>query len=168
MKTIKVVIEIAVKHEKDFENLMRKYVKVGGKFMRPLALKEVQFDGTPTFLCPFLQYCVDATDVSSEVNDAAFLEGRSTERPQGEWIPVSERLPDNRDWCLGLFKEPDTDFIGVPYICDYVGEVTKGTTNEGWILRHCTDVGMASDYFRNLICIAWQPLPEPYMEGEQE
>ena len=85
---------------------------------------------------------------------------------QGEWIPVSERLPNDRDWHLGLFKEPDTDFIGIPYICDYVGEVTKGTTNEGWILRHCTDVDNVPDYFRNLICVAWQPLPEPYREGE--
>ena len=90
----------------------------------------------------------------------------SEERTQGEWIPVSERLPNDRDWHLGLFKEPDTDFIGIPYICDYVGEVTKGTTNEGWILRHCTDVDNVPDYFRNLICVAWQPLPEPYREGE--
>lgn len=90
------------------------------------------------------------------------------ERPQGEWISVSERLPENRDWYLGIFKEPDTDFIGIPYICDYVGEVTKGTTNEGWILRNCTDVDNASDYFRNLICVAWQPLPELYKEGGTE
>ena len=95
-------------------------------------------------------------------------EAVASEKTQGEWIPVSERLPESRDWYLGLFKEPDTDFIGIPYICDYVGEVTKGTTNEGWILRHCTDVDTASDYFRNLICIAWQPLPEPYKKGGAE
>lgn len=87
------------------------------------------------------------------------------ESKQGEWIPVSERLPESRDWYLGLFKEPDTDFIGIPYICDYVGKVTKGTTNEGWILRHCTDVDTVPDYFRNLVCVAWQPLPEPYKKG---
>lgn len=86
-------------------------------------------------------------------------------RPQGKWVPISERLPESRDWYLGLFKEPDTDFIGIPYICDYVGKVTKGTTNEGWILRHCTDVDTVPDYFRNLICVAWQPLPEPYKES---
>lgn len=91
-----------------------------------------------------------------------------TEKTQVEWIPVSERLPKDRDWYLGLFKEPDTDFIGIPYICDYVGKVTKGTTNEGWILRHCTDVDTVPDYFRNLICVAWQPLPEPYKEGGAE
>ena len=90
------------------------------------------------------------------------------ERSHSKWIPTSERLPDNREWYLGLFKESDTDFIGIPYICDYVGKITKGTTNEGWILRHCTDVDNASDYFRNLICVAWQPLPEPYKEEGME
>ncbi len=101
----------------------------------------------------------------------AFIDNAPTvmpERPQVEWTPVSERLPENRDWYLGLFKEPDTDFIGIPYICDYVGEVTKGTTKEGWILRHCTDVDTVPDYFRNLICVAWQPLPEPYEKGGAE
>ena len=85
------------------------------------------------------------------------------ERPHGKWIPVSERLPNDRDWYLGIFREADTGWVNpLPYICDYVGEVTKGTTNEGWILRHCTDVDTVPDYFRNLICVAWQPLPEPY------
>lgn len=109
---------------------------------------------------------------NEEENEAAYNEGYAhgivTKLSHYGWITVSERLPENRDWYLGLFKEPDTDFIGIPYICDYVGEVTKGTTNEGWILRHCTDVDNASDYFRNLICVAWQPLPEPYKEGEEE
>lgn len=85
-----------------------------------------------------------------------------------KWVSVSEKLPNDRNWYLGVFKEPDTDFIGIPYICDYVGKVTKGTTNEGWILRHCTDVNNASDYFRNLICVAWRPLPKPYKKGGAE
>ncbi len=106
-----------------------------------------------------------------ELNQQFAQEIENLKRPQGEWIPVGERLPNDRDWYLGVFKEPDTDFIGIPYICDYVGEVTKGTTNEGWILRHCTDVDTVPDYFRNLICVAWQPLPEPYiadMGGKEE
>ena len=87
---------------------------------------------------------------------------------KSEGIPVSEELPDDRDWYLGFFREPDTGFIGLPYICSYVGEVTKGTTNEGWILRHCTDVDTVPDYFRNLIFVARQPLPEPYKKGDLE
>ena len=90
------------------------------------------------------------------------------EKRQGEWIPVSERLPESRDWYLGLFKEPDTDFIGIPYICDYVGKVTKGTTKEGWILRGFTDIDNANNYTKSLECVAWQPLPEPYKKGGME
>ena len=75
-------------------------------------------------------------------------------------IHTEADLPKERDWYLGVFKEPDTDFIGLPYICDYVGRVTKGTTNEGWILRHCTDIDNVSNYFRNLVCVAWKPLPK--------
>ncbi len=89
-------------------------------------------------------------------------------RPQGEWIPVSERLPSDRDWYLGVFREPDTGFIGVPYICDYAGIVTKWTTKEGWILRGFTDINYAKDYTRSLECVAWQPLPEPYKEADNE
>ena len=98
---------------------------------------------------------------------ADWLEELKARREADRWIPVSERLPEERDWYLGIFKEPDTGYIGLPYICDYVGEVTKGTTNEGWILRHCTDVDNAPDYFRNLICVEWRPLPE-YKESEGE
>lgn len=87
---------------------------------------------------------------------------------QGEWIPVNERLPADRDWYLGVFREPDTGFIGLPYICDYVGEITKGTTKEGWILRGFTDIDDVVDYMRSLECVAWQPLPEPYKKGGAE
>ena len=86
---------------------------------------------------------------------------------KNRWIPVSEKLPADRDWYLGVFREPDTDFIGIPYICDYVGEVTKGTTNEGWILRGFTDIDDVNDYIKSLECVAWQPLPEPYKGGEE-
>lgn len=110
---------------------------------------------------PLFDY-VELPDLIMEIDNAPTV----AEIPQGGWIPVSERLPNDRDWYLGVFQEPDTGFVGIPYICDYVGKVTKGTTNEGWILRHCTDVDSASDYFRNLICVAWQPLPEPYQLQE--
>ena len=95
---------------------------------------------------------------------AEWLEALKEYRKADRWnyIHSKEDLPKERDWYLGLFKEPDTDFIGLPYICDYVGKVTEGTTTEGWILRHCTDVDNVIDYFRNLICVAWKPLPKSY------
>lgn len=76
------------------------------------------------------------------------------------WIPCSERLPNDRDWYLGIFKEPDTGWINpLPFICDYVGSETKATTKEHWILRGFTDRDERIDYYFNLECVAWMPLP---------
>ena len=86
-----------------------------------------------------------------------------------KWIPCSERLPNDRDWYLGIFKEPDTGWINpLPFICDYVGNETKATTKEHWILRGFTDRDERIDYYFNLECVAWMPLPKPYnVEGEK-
>lgn len=91
----------------------------------------------------------------------------SSENPN-KWIPCSERLPEDRDWYLGIFKEPDTGWINpLPFICDYVGSKTKATTKEHWILRGFTDRDECMDYYFNLECVAWQPLPKPY-KAEKE
>ena len=85
------------------------------------------------------------------------------------WIPVSERLPNDRDWYLGIFKEPDTGWINpMPFICDYVGSETKATTKEYWILRGFTDSDERTDYYFNLECVAWMPLPEPYKAESED
>ena len=85
----------------------------------------------------------------------------------GKWIPCSERLPEKRDWYLAVFKEPDTGFIGLPYIAEYLmGKHTAYTTNDGWIIKDCTDIcNRESLYHKKLKCVAWMPLPEPY-KGE--
>lgn len=84
------------------------------------------------------------------------------------WIPVSEKLPNDRDWYLGIFKEPDTGWINpLPFICDYVGRETKATTKEYWILRGFTDRDERIDYYFNLECVAWMPLPKQYGEEEE-
>lgn len=88
---------------------------------------------------------------------------------QTRWIPVSERLPKDRDWYLGIFKEPDTGWINpIPFICDYVGRETKATTKEYWILRGITDEDDCVDYYYNLECVAWMPLPEPYKAESED
>ena len=81
---------------------------------------------------------------------------------KGHWINVNERLPHDRDWYLGIFKESDTGWVNpIPYVCDYVGCATKATTKEFWILRGFTDIDIPYEYYKNLECVAWMPLPEP-------
>lgn len=92
------------------------------------------------------------------------MSGKDINVPANDgWISAEERLPEDREWYLTLFKEPETGFIGLPYIADYLGRKTKTTTNEGWIIRNCTDNDMENcDYYKNLEGVAWRPLPDPY------
>ena len=92
------------------------------------------------------------------------------EEYQGGWIACSERLPEERDWCLAVFEEVDTGFIGLPYIAEYLmGKHTIATTEDGWIIHNCTDrEDVSSEYYKKLRCVAWQPLPEPFKERDSE
>ena len=90
------------------------------------------------------------------------------EEYNGGWIPCSERLPEERDWCLAVFEEVDTGFIGIPYIAEYLmGKHTIATTEDGWIIHNCTDrEDVSSEYYKKLRCVAWQPLPEQFKERD--
>jgi len=84
----------------------------------------------------------------------------STE-PERKWIPVTEKLPEDNTWYLGIFKESDTGYcISVPFVCYYAGRKTMITTKDYWILRGYDDIN--SKYYINLECAAWMPLPEPW------
>ena len=77
------------------------------------------------------------------------------QEPKTEWIPVSERLPEEREWYLVVFKEKDTDFQLIPRVADYIGH---GENKWKWI----NEEGIPQEYLDLLECVAWQPLPEPY------
>lgn len=95
-----------------------------------------------------------------------YQKGYADAKAEQSWIPVEKGLPEERDWYLGIFKEPDTGWINpIPFICDYLlGTKTKATTKEGWILKGFTDREEYIDYYFNLECVAWCHLPEPYMD----
>lgn len=109
---------------------------------------------------------LSVADVIDQIDREDIIE---PEQPEPQWIPCSERLPEERDWYLGIFKEPDTGWINpLPFICDYLlGKKTKATTKEGWILKGFTDREEHIDYYFDLECVAWMPLPQPYAERRE-
>lgn len=113
--------------------------------------------------------CMARRDENGELVALGSLDALPSVMPKQWWIPCSERLPMSRDWYLGIFKEPDTGWINpIPYVCDYASAITSATTYEGWILHHCTDQDMPYEYYKELQCVAWMPLPEPYREEGEE
>lgn len=102
------------------------------------------------------------------LTEAMLIVQEVAEEYKGGWIACSERLPEERDWYLAVFEEVDTGFIGIPYIADYLmGSHTKFTTEDGWIIHNCSDrEDESAEYYKNLRCVAWQPLPEPFKESD--
>ena len=88
------------------------------------------------------EYYDDGIDVA--ISEAATFPAADVEP---RWIPVSERLPEKQGWYLvtridcGEYKFVDDSFL---FLED------DGTPH--WSYKHV---------------VAWQPLPEPYEEGEQ-
>ena len=101
-------------------------------------------------------------EVSGDVLGTLFYQD-GTSRPTGEWIPVSERLPEEKD---SLFKnkffDKTSDTVLVT-VADRKGQKTTTyahTIDGKW---SCDLLAACSDYK----IIAWQPLPEPYKRGEE-
>lgn len=89
---------------------------------------------------------VDTSKIEHKVYNEGFKDGvdqgiKLSERPQGKWIPVSERLPDKNGRCLVT-----TDF----------GDVCMDSFVDGIFVLYLGNV------------VAWQPLPEPYKKGSKE
>ena len=91
-------------------------------------------------------------DVCSSIKDnrkkcGSYLE----ERPHGEWIPCSERLPKRDELVLVSYK------TGGVHLCKYLDD---GSENPWWsYIDDCCAWNNTVD--------AWMPLPEPYKkEGE--
>ena len=90
----------------------------------------------------------------------AILDGKTHyQRQQGEWISVSERLPDKNMICLvsvGKFN-----FTQIAIYSDLMGTINHKIFYQG-------DYG--KNNFQNITeyVNAWMPLPKPYKKGERE
>lgn len=74
------------------------------------------------------------------------------EQPKvGEWIPVSERLPERQD--------SKNTFLRMYLVCSERGVVHMGFRDEEGIWRTIHGNRIYNE-------VAWMPLPEPYKGGE--
>ena len=91
-------------------------------------------------------YFKDECDVNTSIRQAfekgfriGVKKGASTNRPQGEWIPCEERLPEADGLYLATFT-----LIGIPKFSN-----VESFKNGKW-------------EYHNGYIIAWQPLPKPW------
>ena len=81
---------------------------------------------------------------------------RMEKEPERKWIPVSERLPENGCGVLVTVNGKHNNIIFVNAL-----EIAEYRNTEGWIIEGYLD-------WLDPNVIAWQPLPEPYKESEEE
>lgn len=101
-----------------------------------------------------LKHDVDITMYGIAIDDVLEIidkyKAESEEQPKtGDWIPVSERLPEKDEWVLITFDN-DIEIA----LLDDDGWCYSSVGDDDWIAEHPP--------------VAWMPLPEPYKAESEE
>ena len=121
-----------------------------------LKICDSNYDGVVCKKCPIKDedyngsWCDEDGDCYQHLmrEAAELLSEQPTIQPEQQWIPVSERMPEESGW----------------YICTCRDGVSERVTFLKWQkrLKQWEKTGTRS-YWK---VIAWLPLPEPYQKGE--
>lgn len=121
------------------------------------AMIKIEQDDIKQYGCKILE----GFDSSPAIKALDNLPSIASKPKIGQWIPVSERLPAEREWYLAVFKETDTEYQLIPRVADYIG-------NGENVWRIIDEDGLGQEYCSILECVAWMPLPEPYKVKSEE
>lgn len=80
-----------------------------------------------------------------------------------KWIPVSERLPEEREW-IGTkqFGTTISDEVYVTFETPKGDRFTKHLSFQNGKLS-VADQQMINAFYKGSVPVAWMPLPEPYV-----
>lgn len=95
---------------------------------------------------------MDMERVIQEAFDNGYLKGYEkgkADRPKGEWIPCSERMPEPGSWAIW---------------CSIKGIIQVARWKEDAIDHFFPDQG----FFNLEDAVAWMPLPEPWKGADDE
>ena len=134
-------IELVVKLPKRVYNYIRKYEHIANTDI--LDIKDAIVDGMP--IPKGHGRLIDENELIDEI------EGLPSAQSKQQWIPVSERLPeDNSDILITYVEKDEKRIAPVNYGC--------GTWFDCLFNKVLDQVGV----------LAWMPLPEPYEEKKHE
>lgn len=97
----------------------------------------------------------------------------SEERPHGEWIPIEERLPEDDKEVLVYVRRKDvekSEMNGLHIARRHQMEGDSEGNNNFWGIpvAPCEWRIEGWSYFFEPEVLAWQPLPDPYKEGDSD
>ena len=99
---------------------------------------------------------------------AAFDKAIEALKQEPKWIPVSERLPEEREWVgTKRFGTTKSDEVYVTFECPDGNRFTEHLMfQNGKVPPH--EQRKIEAFNRGAVPIAWMPLPEPYRAESEE